>query len=296
MAIAATVSCSAGMSVPGEPSTAPTAAAGSPGTDVPVTAEINQLRDNYSRRIIAIQLTNTTARPVTVLGALASSPLFSGTIEWPATPGGIELPPGQTKILPAPLSSPDCGPPRTGSNEGATVALQLAEAKATGPAATVPATDPYGVLSRNNAEICLALAVSAVAGIRLEPELEVSADGQRAVLGLAITPRSTPGSPLPGPSGALILHRIDGTTLIDEDPVAPWPRSVAVHAGGAIQHFRLGIRPARCDPHAIADDKVGTLLPLRVSAGGRDGVVKIDAGGMLRGRIHDFVSTACGRQ
>ena len=76
----------------------------------------------------------------------------------------------------------------------------------------------------------------------------------------------------------------------------PWPRSVAVHAGGAIQHFRLGIRPARCDPHAIADDKVGTLLPLRVSAGGRDGVVKIDAGAMLRGRIHDFVSTACGRQ
>ena len=150
---------------------------------MPVTAEINQLRDNYSRRIIAIQLTNTTARPVTVLGARASSPLFSGTIEWPATPGGIELPPGQTKILPAPLSSPDCGPPRTGSNEGATVALQLAEAKATGPAATVPATDPYGVLSRNNAEICLALAVSAVAGIRLEPELEVSADGQRAVLG-----------------------------------------------------------------------------------------------------------------
>ncbi|HEX9229706.1 MAG TPA: hypothetical protein VF885_24175 [Arthrobacter sp.] len=295
-AIAAMVSCSAGTSGPGEPAATSPAAAGSPATDAPVTAEINQLRDNYSRRIIAIQLTNTTARPVTVLRARAASPLFSGTIEWPATPGGIELPPGQTKILPAPLSSPDCGPLTSVPSEEATVALQLAEAKATGPAATVPATDPYGVLRRNNAEMCLALAVSAVAGIRLEPELEVSADGQRAVLGLAITPRGAPGSTHPGASATLTLHRIDGTTLLAEDPAAPWPHSVTVHAGGAVQHFRLGIRPARCDPHAVADDKVGTLLPLRVSAGGRDGVVKIDAGAMLRGRIHDFVSTACRRQ
>ncbi len=295
-AIAATVSCSAGTSVPGEPSATPPAAAGPAGTDVPVTAEINQLRDNYSRRIISIRLTNTTARPVTVLGARASSPLFSGTLDWPASPGGIELPPGQTKILPAPLSAPDCGPPATGPNGDATVTLQLAETNATRPAATVPATDPHGVLSRNNAEMCLALAVSAVAGIRLDPELEVSADGQRAVLGLAITPRSTPGSAHPGLSGTLTLHRVGGTTLIGEDPAVPWPRSVAIRAGGSTQHFRLGIRPARCDPHAIAEDKVGTLLPLRVSAGGRDGVVKLDAGAMLRARIHDFVSTACGRQ
>ena len=84
----------------------------------PVTAEINQLRDNYSRQIIAIQLTNTTAGPVTVLGARASSPLFSGTIEWPATPGGIELPPGQTKILPAQLRAPDCGPPADRTERG----------------------------------------------------------------------------------------------------------------------------------------------------------------------------------
>jgi hypothetical protein len=295
-AIVATVSCGAGTSVPVEPSATPSAAASSTASSAPVTAVINQLRDDYSRRIIAIQLTNTTARPVTVLGARAASPLFSGTIEWPATPGGIELPPGQTKILPAPLSSPYCGPPPGLPNQAAAVALHLAGVTGTGPAATVPAADPYGVLTRNNAEMCLAVAVSAVAGIRLEPELEVSAGGQRAVLGLTITPRSTAGSTPTGPSGTLILHRIDGTTLIDEDPAAPWPHSVAVHAGGAIQHFRLGIRPARCDPHAIADDKVGTLLPLRVSAGGNDGVVKIDAGAMLRGRIYDFVSTACGRQ
>ena len=294
-ALAMTVSCSEGTSGPGSPSAPPAAAA--PATAAaPVTAEINQLRDDYSRQIIAIRLTNTTAGPVTVLGAGLASPLYSGTIEWPAAPGGIELPPGQTKILPAQLRDPECGPRTAGPGGGTLVELQLAGAGGSGPAATVPATDPYGVLSRNNEEMCLAQAAAAVAGIRLEPELEVSADARSAVLGLAITPRSTPGAVNPGSTGTLTINWIEGTTLIDEDQAAPWPRSVSVHTGGASQHFRLGIRPARCDPHAIAEDKVGTLLPLRVSAGGRDGVLKIDAGALLRGRIYEFVTAACGRQ
>ena len=158
------------------------------------------------------------------------------------------------------------------------------------------ATDPYGVLDRNNAEMCLAQAAAAVAAIRLEPDLEVSADGQSAVMALTITPRSTPGTANPGSAGTLTINRIDRTTLLGEDQAAPWPRSVSVQAGGGSQRYRLGIRPARCDAHAVAEDKVGTLLPLRVSAGGRDGLLKVDAGALLRGRIHDFVTAACGRQ
>ena len=287
-----TVSCSAVTSGSGSHSATPTAAASA----APVTAEINQLRDDYSRQIIAIQLTNTTAVPLTVLGAGLASPLFSGTIEWQATTGGIELPPGQTKILPAQLRAPECGIQTAGSNGGTAVELRFAGVRGTGPAATVLATDPYGVLNRNNAEMCLAQAAAAVAGIRLEPELEVSSDAQSAVLGLAITPRSTPGAVNPGSTGTLTINWIDGTTLLAEDQAVPWPRSVSVQAGGASQHFRLGIRPARCDPHAVAEDKVGTLLPLRVSAGGRDGVLKIDAGSLLRGRIYEFITKACGRQ
>ncbi|MGP4032002.1 hypothetical protein [Pseudarthrobacter sp. 1C304] len=301
LALALTVSCSAGgsagMSAPPAttpPATATTAASSAePG---PVTAGINQLRDNYGSHIIAIQLTNTTAVPVTVLGAALTSPLFAETIEWPATPGGIELPPGQPKILPAQLRDPECGLQAAGPGDGVTVKLHLEASTAATAAATVSAADPYGVLGRNNAEMCLAAAAAAVAGIRLDPELVVSADGQSAILGLAITPRNTPGAVNPDSTGTLTINWIDGTTLIGEDPAAPWPRSVSVHTGGVPQHFGLGIRPARCDPHAIADDKVGTLMPLRVSVGGRDGVLKIDAGTLLRGRIYEFITAACGRQ
>jgi hypothetical protein len=46
----------------------------------------------------------------------------------------------------------------------------------------------------------------------------------------------------------------------------------------------------------VAEDKVGTLLPLQVRVAGREGIVKIDAGSQLRARIYDFVTKACGRQ
>ena len=303
-ALALTASCSTGGAggerTSGMPVPSPAARA------APVTAVINQLRDNYSQQIIAVQLTNTTAGPLTVLGASVASPLFSGTLEWQPAPGGIQLPPGQTKILPAQLRDPECGIMTAPPDGGVSVDLRLAGDSGTVPPATippatppavrVPAADPYGVLERNNAEMCLAQAAAAVAGLRLEPALEVSADAQSAVLTLAVTPRSRPGAVNPGSMGSLTVNWIDGTTLLDEDPRAPWPRSVTFHTGGAGQEFRLGIRPARCDPHAIADDKVGTVLPLRVSAGGRDGVLKIDAGAVLRGRIYEFITTACGRQ
>ena len=335
-AVALTVSCSSPVpsGAGSSPSVTSSAAAG------PVTAELNQLRDNYSRQIIAIELTNTTSAPLTVRGAGVASPLFAGSIEWLAGPGGIELPPGQTKSLPAQLPAAECGSgnaplaraggspdgqlsgsmsglpdgsmsgspggspggltggspgdgPRPG---GPVVALRLADGPDAGSSATVQATDPYGVLDRNNAEMCLAQAAASVAAIRLEPDLEVSADGHSAVMTLTITPRSTPGTANPGSAGTLTINWIDRTTLLGEDQSAPWPRSVSVQAGGGSQRYRLGIRPARCDAHAVAEDKVGTLLPLRVSAGGRDGLLKVDAGALLRGRIHDFVTAACGRQ
>ncbi|XAS62605.1 hypothetical protein VUN84_09620 [Micrococcaceae bacterium Sec5.8] len=294
-ALALTVSCGAGPSgavAPPAPAAGPPPAAAAP--VAPVTAGINQLRDNYSRQIIAVQLTNNTAGPVTVLSAAVASPLFAGTIEWQAAPGGTELPPGQTKILPAQLRTPVCSPRATPTDPGATVAFRLADGSGAGPGGTVRATDPYGVMSRNNTEMCLAQAVAEVADIRLLPELEAAAGAHSAVLTLSITPR--PGAGSPAATQSLTLARIDGTTLLDEDPEVPWPRSVSVRAGDSALRVRLGIRPARCDPHAIADDKVGTLLPLRVSAGGRDGILKIDAGALLRGRLYDFLTTACGRQ
>lgn len=281
----------------------------------PVTAEINQFRDNYSKQIIEIQLTNTTDAALTVLGADLTTPLFTAPITWPARTGGIELPPGQTKSLPAPLPAPECASPATspataqgvpgagpgGDPGSAVVSVRLAAGGGTEPAqaaATVPAADPFGVLARNNSEMCLTREATAVATIGLAPELEVAADGRTAVVRLLVAPRAGGGRPASGGAvtGELVIDKVEETTLLAEAPEAPWPHSLTVRAGGPPVELRLGIRPARCDPHAVAEDKVGTLLPLRVKVAGRDGVLKIAAGDTLRNRIYDFVTTECGRQ
>ena len=292
--LGAAASCSSG-TAGGTASPASATASATPITTGPVTAEISQFRDNYSKQIIEIQLTNTTGHALTVLGAELTSPLFAAPIIWSARTGGIELPPGQPKSLPAPLPAPDCGSPAgpgatSGAAGDARVSLRLATPEGAVPVPVMaPATDPFGVLARNNSELCLAREASAVATITLDPELEVAADGRTAVVRLLLQPR-------PAGAGELVIDRIEETTLLAEASQAPWPRSVTVRAGGAPAQVRLGIRPSRCDPHAVAEDKVGTLLPLQVRVAGREGILKIDAGSQLRARIYDFVTKACGRQ
>ncbi|CAI3798171.1 hypothetical protein NKCBBBOE_02010 [Pseudarthrobacter sp. MM222] len=273
----------------------------------PVTAEVNQNRDDYGRQRVSIQVSNTSGAVLTVLGARLRSALFADGISWQASPDGIELPPGQTKSLPAALPAPVCAPAarthpartdaaRTDAvptDAAPTLALRMAPALGTAPEESVAAADPYGVLARNNAELCLAQAADLIAGFRLDPGLEVAADGRTAVVRLLVTPR---GAGAAAEAAALTIGRIEGTTLLAEDPAVPWPRGVSVRAGGDVREIRLGFRPARCDPHAVAEDKVGTLLPLRVTVAGRDGVLKVDAGPQLRGQIYDFVTAACARQ
>lgn len=55
----------------------------------------------------------------------------------------------------------------------------------------------------------------------------------------------------------------------------------------------LRFRPNRCDAHAIADDKQGTLLRVWVSPGDRPGTVTVVAGPPTKDRIYANVISAC---
>ena len=253
----------------------------------PISVEVNQSRDQYGKQAILIQLTNTTDTPVTVSGARLNSPLFENDIIWEPTGGVLELPPRQPKSLPATLPAPHC---RQSPSEPLKAIVQYSEPSKEPAETSVEAQDPFNVLPRNADELCLAADAAAVAAIVLDPELEVAPDGRTAVVRLVITPASTPGE---SPQ-KLTINSIDGTTLLAESPADPWPRDIAISSGGDPKEMPLTIRPARCDPHAVAEDKVGTLLPLRISVGARDGVLKIAAPNELRGHIYDFVTSACG--
>lgn len=256
----------------------------------PISVEVNQSRDQYGKQAVQILLTNTTATPLTVSGTRLDTPLFDGAIAWDPTDGGLVLPPQQPKSVAAQLPAAACGASGSAA-EPLKAAVNYAEPGEEAHEAVVDATDPYGVLTRNAGELCLAAEAAGVAHFALDPGLDVAPDGRTAVVRLVIQPAATVG-----PHQEMALHNIEETTLLAESPTDPWPRDLTVMAGTAKQEIALGIRPARCDPHAVAEDKVGTLLPLRVRVGEREGQVKIAASEQLRGRMYDFVTTACAGQ
>ncbi|MFJ5957357.1 hypothetical protein ACIQC5_15540 [Paenarthrobacter sp. NPDC092416] len=256
----------------------------------PIAVEVNQSRDQYGKEAILIQLTNTSDTPLTVTAARLDSALFDGEIVWTPANGSLELPPRQPKSVPVPLPPAACEPAPSGPIAAAV--QYSAPPDQNSREAKVEATDPFGVLTRNSDELCLASEAAAIASVVLDPGLEVAPDGSTAVVRLVITPAATSaGSPQ-----SLTIESIDGTTLLAEVPADPWPRNLTVPSGAVQQEVALRIRPARCDPHAVAEDKVGTLLPLRIQVGERHGLLKIAAPNDLRGRIYDFVTAACGGQ
>ncbi|NYI78581.1 hypothetical protein [Nocardioides panzhihuensis] len=102
------------------------------------------------------------------------------------------------------------------------------------------------------------------------------------------------------PTGALPDVTFDGwegTVLFQLDPGTPtWPRSTPVPMTGEPTTLELRVLPARCDPHALADDKVGSLF--RIHVGGPD--VPDDASYFLpltkaqKTALYDFLPLHCG--
>ncbi|MDP9692962.1 UNVERIFIED_ORG: hypothetical protein J2X79_000499 [Arthrobacter globiformis] len=268
---------------------------------LPIAVEVNQSRDQYGKQAIQLLLTNISGGPLTVAAAQLATPLFQGDILWEPTGGSLELPPGQPKSLPARLPAPVCGRDRSTAQQSTTHETTIQQPVATvrysepgraGLREVAPAAvDPFGVLERNNRELCLAAEAATVADIVLDRSLEVAPDSRTAVVRLVITPKEAEGAGTDIRS--MTIASIDGTTLIAAPADEPWPRNIRIMQGAPRSELRLRIRPARCDPHAIAEDKVGTLLPLRVGVGEREGQLKIRAGTALRGQIYDFVTAAC---
>lgn len=261
---------------------------------LPITVEVNQSRDQYGKQAIQLLLTNVSGGPLTIAAAQLTSPLFHGDILWEPTGGSFELLPGQPTSLPARLPAAACGDVVRSSGEQPVATVRYSAPGEVDVRVVRPlADDPFGVLERNNRELCLAADAAAVAAIVLNPRLEVAPDSRTAVIRLVITPRNPPGTK-PGPTAcSLTITNINGTTLLAEPNNEPWPRNIQVRQGDPPTEIPLPIRPARCDPHAVAEDKVGTLLPLRVRVRGQEGLLKIPAGTALRGQIYDFVTAAC---
>lgn len=61
-----------------------------------------------------------------------------------------------------------------------------------------------------------------------------------------------------------------------------------------MREVEVPLVPLRCDPHAVMEDKRGTVFNLGVQVDGAVGVVEVAASERLRGDILRWVSDWCG--
>ncbi|CAM3895397.1 hypothetical protein NOMA109596_15530 [Nocardioides marinus] len=146
--------------------------------------------------------------------------------------------------------------------------LALTYTVAGGPAwvSTVPATDLYGAVGRLLDRDCAA-SVLAEAATLVTGELRVvGGEGPDSVLELPVTLTPT------GRRDDVVVRGFEDTVLLAQADgsasAADGRTRVRLGRGRGPVTLVLRVVPARCDPHVLAEDKVGTLFPIVVEAPG----------------------------
>jgi len=253
-------------------------------TGVPegITAELRQGRFDVEARQLVVHVENGSASPVDVDGLVVTAPVFAAPLEHD---GSFDLSAGEGIDIRIDLPDPQCG---TGKGEP-TVELRGSTADEPFTGSVAP-TDPFGTLARIGATDCLTAAVDAVASIVLPEHLRTTGSGaeQRAWIDVLVTPE-------PSGEASFVIDLVHGTTLLSAEDGPEWPIALDVAAGGEPITVALAVRPARCDAHAIADDKRGTILPFEITTSdGLTGRIDRSSGDALQAELYAYITERCG--
>jgi hypothetical protein len=157
-------------------------------------------------------------------------------------------------------------------------------------AGSLTADDPFDTVARVNAADCLAESVADVAAIVMPEHLRSTGTGadRRAFIDVVVEPAASGDA-------TMRIERVYGTTLLNAEDGIDWTLGVDVAAGDAPTTLSLPVRPARCDAHAIADDKRGTILPFEITAGdGRGGRLDVPSSDGLKAELYAYYGERCG--
>jgi hypothetical protein len=246
-----------------------------------------QNRPDYGIRRLQLSVTNEGAEAITVTAARFESPQFAAPVDWARS---TEVPAGLTRFLPVDLPDAVCPAPDAVPRLTVTVtALDGSVREAAGRPA-----DPFGVLPRIAGEDCLDAAVAAVASVRLDDALEVVGDGPEAVarLRLVVEPQKAGATTA---ASILQLETASSTILLQPADGPDWPLDLTLEPGDPPSTIVLEAVPARCDPHAIAEDKRGTFLPITLSLDdAAPATIDVPSSDALKLALYAFIASTCG--
>jgi hypothetical protein len=251
-----------------------------------VQISVFQNRSDYASRTLVIGVVNTTDAPLHLDRAEFSSPRFSDASVWER---GTTLRPGAQVDLRVPLAETVCG-----VESAPTVTLGFTIDGVAGSATVVP-VDDRGRLDEINREECLDDAVADAARLRIAESVTWRPGAHEpATVELDVAPEN-------GSTASLLIVSVAQTVLLalvdgSGERVDSLPVGVEVTADGAsATSVLLSFVPSRCDPHAVAEDKLGTLFPLEVRIdGGEPGTIYVAASDDTKVQIYDYIADYCG--
>ncbi len=264
-------------------STPPPVASPSPALPDGVTVRIFQNRFDYADRVLELSITNDSQSEIEFVSASFMSPHFTDAASYTKD---LVLAPGQTRDLRVHLAKPVC----TGDLD-APEAVTLTWVISSGGTASaiVSPLDDTGAIERITREDCLNAAVDSVVTITPATELRVEGAGAASVawVDLSLTPT--------GASGTVTIAEVGDTVLLASASGLTWPVEVSIDSTSPPATISLDLRPTRCDPHAVAEDKRGTVFPLAVTtSAGPSGTYNLTVSDALRGQIYAWIAAHCG--
>jgi len=247
-----------------------------------LTVEVRQQRSDVAARQAQIVITNGTDADVTIGAARIDDPRFEG----PAVrlhDRESPIRPGTTVALPVQLAPVACPAP---DDAESTVTFVWTQGGQSGEA-TVAAPDPLGFIPPLHERECQAEALAAAADLSLS-SFTPSPPGEPADLVLTVAPTG---------AASALLQTLHATNLLTfaGDAVEFYPLDVVIAEGDrAPVEVRIPLEPIRCDPHAVQEDKRGTVFTVDVELDGAPGQIQLAASEQVRGEILTWVADWCG--
>ena len=268
-----------------------TGCAAAPGTSEPqptfpagVRVELAQLRADVGSRQAQVQVVNESDAPIAVGEVRVEDARLDGPAVRVMEGRVSTVPTGSSVDIRVQLPPVDCRAPDAGEAE---VVLELVgDAASTEAKASAP--DPLGFLAELHARECLLERVTDAASLVFS-DFDPSAPGEPASLELTVTPSG---------EGEATIIGVARTNLIDfagGPSQEVYPLGIEVASGDAAPVVaQIPIVPFRCDPHAVQEDKRGTIFGVPVELEGESGEVELFVGEEMRGRILTWVAAWCG--
>ena len=251
-----------------------------------VEVSIFQPRSDISMNRLAIKFVNDGNEQLTISAATLTSNLFANDFVWKANRDAT-VSPGFAIDLRVDI------PPVVSCDESKTateVRFDWTVGQVSGTSVITP-DDTFNILDSLHDNGCFVAAmntVGAISAVSLTPPSQKLAP---ATLLISIVPT--------GEEGTLTINSIGSTTLLspaDSNGIrsAQLDLGVVIGAKGPFK-INVPIVPNRCDAHGIAEDKIGTRMPLFVTlADGTKGRYVLPASNQLRAQMYIFYTSYCG--